>query len=546
MTGRLRIALGQLNLLVGDLDGNREQLRDATRRAREEFKAHAVIFPELAITGYPPEDLLLRPGFVRDAAAALDRLAIDTSGIDVIVGHPLASEGRLYNALTVLRDGQHAATYCKHCLPNYSVFDEKRYFEPGKLSCVRVIQGYRTGLLICEDIWEPGPARRLVQDLGAELILVINASPYHREKGRERERMVAERASENGVPIIYLNMVGGQDELVFDGDSFVVAADGQITQRCPAFEAGLYLAEFERRAGRVVPVSHAPSEPLPVEAEVYRALVLGVRDYIGKNRFAGAVIGLSGGIDSALTLCIVADAIGAERVEAVLMPSRYTADMSIEDARAQAEALGVAWRIIPIEPMVNAFVGSLHEEFRGLPADTTEENLQARTRGMLLMAISNKTGKMVITTGNKSEMSVGYATLYGDMAGGFAAIKDVPKTLVYRVANYRNSIGAVIPRRVFERAPSAELRPDQKDTDSLPPYEVLDPILERYVERDQSAAEIVAAGFEAAAVERVIAMVDRNEYKRRQAPPGVRITPRAFGRDRRYPITSGYGRPAKR
>jgi NAD+ synthase (glutamine-hydrolysing) len=432
--------------------------------------------------------------------------------------------------------------YCKQCLPNYGVFDEKRYFEPGALSCVHAIRGYRVGFLICEDVWEPAPARRLAQDLGAELIVVINASPYHREKWRERERVVAGRARENGVPVVYLNLVGGQDELVFDGDSFVAAADGAVVQRCPAFEAGLYLAEFERRDGRVVAVPQTPPAPLPVEEEVYRALVLGVRDYIGKNRFAGAVLGLSGGIDSALTLCLAVDAIGAARVEAVLMPSRFTADMSIEDARAQAEAMGVAWRLIPIEPMVNAFIDSLREEFRGLPADTTEENLQARTRGMLLMAISNKTGRMVLTTGNKSEMAVGYATLYGDMAGGFAVIKDVPKTLVYRLAEYRNSLGAVIPRRVFERPPSAELRADQKDTDSLPPYDVLDPILERYVERDQSPAEIAAAGFDAATVERVIAMVDRNEYKRRQAPPGVRITPRAFGRDRRYPITSGYGR----
>ncbi len=563
MSERLRIALGQLNLLVGDLGGNREQLRDATRRARDQLKAHAVIFPELAITGYPPEDLLLRPGFMRDAADSLDRLTAEVQGIDVMVGHPWSHQGRLYNALSVLRDGKCAATYSKHCLPNYGVFDEKRYFEPGTRACVHAIHGFRTGLLICEDIWEPAPARRLVQDHGAELIVVVNASPYHREKGRERERLVADRACENGVAIVYLNLVGGQDELVFDGGSFIVAADGKLAQRCPDFEAGLYLAEFERRDGRVVPVAQALSSPPPVEEEVYRALVLGVRDYIGKNRFAGAVIGLSGGIDSALTLCIAVDAIGADRVEAVLMPSRYTADMSIEDARVQAEALGVAARVIPIEPMFRAFIDSLQEEFRGLPADTTEENLQARTRGMLLMAISNKTGKMVITTGNKSEMSVGYATLYGDMAGGFAAIKDVPKTFVYRVAKWRDAQGCasaaggrmpgaansrytVIPKRVFERAPSAELRPDQKDTDSLPPYEVLDPILERYVERDQSPAEIVAAGFEASTVERVIAMVDRNEYKRRQAPPGVRITPRAFGRDRRYPITSGYRRPAKR
>jgi len=546
MTGRLRIALGQLNLLVGDLDGNQTRLRDAIGRARDELHAHAVVFPELAITGYPPEDLLLRPGFIQDSGKVVERLAAAATGIDAVTGFPLAREGCLYNALAVLRDGQRTATYCKHLLPNYGIFDEKRYFEPGTVSCVHGIEGYRAGLLICEDIWDPEPARRLVQGLGAEFIIVINASPYHRDKRREREQLVADRARETGVAVVYLNLVGGQDELVFDGGSFVVAADGQVVVRCPAFEEDIYLIEFERQDRRVVPVAQPVPELPPVEEEVYRALVLGVRDYIEKNRFAGAVIGLSGGVDSALTLCITVDAIGADRVEAVMMPSRYTAAMSVDDAKAQATALGVTWHVIPIEPMFNAFLQALREEFRGLPADTTEENLQARIRGMLLMAISNKTGKMVITTGNKSEMSVGYATLYGDMAGGFAAIKDVPKTLVYRAARYRNSIRPVIPVRVFERAPSAELRPDQKDTDSLPPYEVLDPILERYVERDQSAAEIVLAGFDANTVERVIAMVDRNEYKRRQSPPGVRITPRAFGRDRRYPITSGYRRPVKR
>jgi NAD+ synthase (glutamine-hydrolysing) len=419
------------------------------------------------------------------------------------------------------------------------------------------IKGTPVGVTICEDIWERGPVEQSV-NAGARLVLNINASPYHRRKGQERFDIVARRARDNGVPIVYLNLVGGQDELVFDGDSFVVDARGEMAQRAPAFEEGLHLVEIET-GRRVAPVPATISPDLSEEESVYGALVLGVRDYIGKNGFAGAIIGLSGGVDSALTLCIAVDAIGASQVEAVMMPSRYTAAMSLEDARSQAEALGVKYSTIPIEPMFETFLGALREEFTGKKPDSTEENIQARIRGTLLMAISNKTGRMVLTTGNKSEMSVGYATLYGDMAGGFAAIKDVPKTLVYRLAEYRDAQGrasaaggrmpgtanqryTVIPRRVFERPPSAELAPDQKDTDSLPPYEVLDPVLERYVELDQSAEDIIAAGFDEATVRKVLRMVDRNEYKRRQAAPGVRITPRAFGRDRRYPITSGYGR----
>jgi NAD+ synthase (glutamine-hydrolysing) len=462
------------------------------------------------------------------------------AGIDVIVGYPKRQYGRLFNAASLLRGGKVTATYFKHILPNYGVFDEKRYFAEGSDPCVLDIMGTPVGVTICEDIWERGPVEQSV-NAGARLVLNINASPYHWRKGQERFDIVARRARDNGVPIVYLNLVGGQDELVFDGDSFVVDARGEMTQRAPAFEEGLHLVEIET-GRRVAPVPAQIAPDLSEEESVYGALVLGVRDYIGKNGFPGAVIGLSGGVDSALTLCIAVDAIGAPRVEAVMMPSRYTAAMSLEDARSQAEALGVKHSTLPIEPMFEAFLGALREEFRGKKPDSTEENIQARIRGTLLMAISNKTGRMVLTTGNKSEMSVGYATLYGDMAGGFAAIKDVPKTLVYRLAEYRNSIKPVIPRRVFERPPSAELAPDQKDTDSLPPYAVLDPVLERYVELDQSAEDIVAAGFDEAVVRRVLRMVDRNEYKRRQAAPGVRITPRAFGRDRRYPITSGYGR----
>jgi NAD+ synthase (glutamine-hydrolysing) len=482
----------------------------------------------------------LRPDLGVRVELALGEMLRGISGIDVIVGYPKRQYGRLFNAASLLRGGKVAATCFKHILPNYGVFDEKRYFAEGADPCVFDIKGMPVGITICEDVWERGPVEQAVK-AGAKLVFNINASPYHRKKGQERFEVVARRARDNRVPIVYLNMVGGQDELVFDGDSFVVDARGEMTQRAPAFEEGLHLVEIKIGA-RMAPVPATISPDLSEAESVYGALVLGVRDYIGKNGFAGAVIGLSGGVDSALTLCIAVDAIGASRVEAVLMPSRYTAAMSLEDARAQAEALGVKHSTLPIEPMFEAFLGALREEFAGRKPDSTEENIQARIRGVLLMAISNKTGRMVLTTGNKSEMSVGYATLYGDMAGGFAAIKDVPKMLVYRLAEYRNSIKPVIPRRVFERPPSAELAPDQKDTDSLPAYEVLDPILERYVELDQSAEDIIAGGFDEAVVRRVLRMVDRNEYKRRQAAPGVRITPRAFGRDRRYPITSGYGR----
>ena len=540
MSARLRIALAQINLLVGDVAGNVRKMTDHVARARDELKADLVVFPELAVIGYPPEDLLLRPDLIARAERGLADLAGAASGIDVLVGYPRRINAKLYNAASVLRDGAVLSAYHKHHLPNYGVFDEKRYFTSADESCVVTIGSAPIGLTICEDMWAAGPIERSVA-AGAKLIININASPYDMNKARERIALAEGYARRLRVPFIYLNLVGGQDELVFDGESFVLDAGARMVWRAPAFTEGLFPVDFEVAAD-VVPIPGDLAPELPNEESVYAALVLGVRDYVEKNRFAGVVIGLSGGIDSALTLCIAVDALGAERVEAVLMPSRYTADMSIEDARLEAEALGVRCRIIPIEPVFHAFLDALRDEFRGMQPDTTEENIQARVRGVLLMAISNKTGKMVLTTGNKSEMAVGYATLYGDMAGGFAAIKDVPKTLVYRLAAMRNRRKPVIPQRVFDRPPSAELAPDQKDTDSLPPYAVLDPILERYVERDQSIEDIVAAGFEEAVVRRVIAMVDRNEYKRRQAAPGVRITPRAFGRDRRYPITSGYGR----
>jgi NAD+ synthase (glutamine-hydrolysing) len=535
----LRIALAQLNPTVGDIDGNAAKIVAWALRARDELKADLVVFPELALTGYPPEDLLLRPGFLDATLAGLEEIKRQVRGIDVILGYPRSATGGLYNAASLLRDGRIVGSYHKVHLPNYGVFDERRYFVPGGETCVVEVKGIPVGLTVCEDIWLPGPVEEAAA-AGARLVVNINASPFHLGKGDEREGVLQQRIEAARVPVVYVNQVGGQDELVFDGHSFVMDAVGQVSQRAPGFEEGLFPAEFHGADDVVWPV---PQDALPVmgdDESIYSALVLGVRDYIAKNGFAGVVLGLSGGIDSALALAIAVDALGADRCEAISMPSRYTADMSIEDARLEAEALGVPFRVIPIEPTFNAFLDSLKDEFAGLPPDVTEENIQARCRGVLLMAVSNKKHKMVLTTANKSETAVGYSTLYGDMAGGFDVLKDVPKTLVYRLAEYRNRMAPVIPRRVIERAPSAELAPGQRDSDTLPPYDVLDGILERYVERDQSIDDIAAAGFERATVERVARLVDRNEYKRRQAPPGPRITRRAFGRDRRYPITNGF------
>lgn len=537
----LRIVIAQLNLMVGDTDGNAQRVIEAAVKARDDLHADLVVFPELTITGYPPEDLLLRRGFRDHAKQSLEQIRQQVHGIDVILGYPYDEADGVYNAASLIREGEIIATYFKHHLPNYSVFDEKRYFLAGSKPCVVNIKGVAVGITICEDIWFAEPAQ-LAAEAGAQLIVNINASPYHVSKRQEREVVVTHRAQETGLPVVYVNLVGGQDELVFDGESFVVDAQGATLVRAPAFEEALLPVDFSLDGKQLKPVI---TQPLPAvlsaHASVYQALVLGVRDYIEKNRFQGVVMGVSGGIDSALTLAIAVDAIGAERVEAVSMPSRYTADMSNEDAAAEAQALGVVYHTIPIEKVYSAFLDSLRDEFAGTKVDTTEENIQARCRGVLLMAISNKKRKIVLTTGNKSEMSVGYATLYGDMAGGFSALKDVPKTLVYQLAEYRNSISPVIPQRVIARPPSAELAPDQKDEDSLPPYDVLDPILGLYVEQDKSLEEIIALGYDAETVRRVATMVDRNEYKRRQAAPGVRITKRAFGRDRRYPITSGYG-----
>ena len=535
----LRIALAQLNLFVGDVGGNTQRVIDTAAEARDRLKADLVLFPELALSGYPPEDLLFHKGMRRQVAAAMERVRNEVSGVAVMVGYPDYTDDAIYNAAALIRDGKVLANYHKQELPNYSVFDEKRYFKPGSESRIVELQGIRVGLLICEDVWEPIPARAAC-DAGAQLLVVINGSPYSLQYQRRREDMVRARIKDTGLPIVYVNMLGGQDELIFDGGSFVMNAAGEIVQRAAPFKETLYAIDVDLIDGKAVPRPGHIEPELSKEASVYNALVLGVHDYVSKHRFPGVVLGLSGGIDSALTLAIAVDALGADRVRVVMMPSRYTSQMSIDDAAEQARTLGVGHDVISIEGMFEAALGALKEVFTGRAPDTTEENIQARCRGLLLMAISNKTGRMVLTTGNKSEMAVGYATLYGDMAGGFAPIKDCSKMLVYRLAHYRNSIAQVIPPRVIERAPSAELRHDQKDSDSLPPYEVLDAILELFIEDNLSVDEISSRGFDRATVGRVLEMVKRNEYKRRQAPPGVRISDRAFGRDWRYPITSGY------
>jgi NAD+ synthase (glutamine-hydrolysing) len=500
-----------------------------------------VVFPELAVCGYPPEDLLFQAGLQQRIGPALEKIKASTaaSPITVLVGYPEYEDSAIYNSAALFAGGKQVANYRKQILPNYSVFDEERYFVPGNRPVVATVNGVRVGLAVCEDVWEPGPGASLA-DAGAQLIVSIHGSPFKRGKQVLRESIMQKRCRETGLPMVYANMVGGQDELVFDGGSAVFAADGTVTLRGPDFADGLFIADFEVAGDSVVPVA-GDIESLPGDEEsIYSALVMGVHDYVKKNGFPGVVIGLSGGIDSALTLAIAVDALGAEAVQAVMMPYRYTADISIADAQDQAQRLGVDYRTLPIESMVSVTNETLAELFANLPEDTTEENIQSRCRGLLLMAISNKTGRMVLATGNKSEMAVGYATLYGDMNGGFAPIKDCTKTLVYQLARYRNSLGDVIPERVITREPSAELAPDQRDSDSLPPYEVLDPILDALMLENCSSGDIVVRGFDPDIVEQIVAIVRRNEYKRRQAAPGVRISARAFGRDWRYPITSGY------
>jgi NAD+ synthase (glutamine-hydrolysing) len=536
----LHILMAQINTFVGDFEGNTAKVIQAIEHAEQSKESAVVVFPELTLSGYPPEDLLLRPSIAVRVKQSLDTiLAQMTGSAYAVIGYPRMVNGTLYNVAGVLHRGEIIAEYRKQKLPNYQVFDEKRYFGTGDQPCVIEVAGIRLGLSICEDIWEQEPTIQAAA-AGAQLLININSSPYHRGKRNERWELVASRARRSALPIVYVNQVGGQDELVFDGGSFAVAADGAVVAAAPNFEEGLYWLQVDFGSGAPV-ISGLPVFPPLDEVEAtWRALVLGVRDYVDKNRFRGVVLGLSGGIDSALTLAVAVEALGPERVEAIMMPFRYTSQMSVEDAAQQSRVQGVNHKVISIEPIYEAFMESLREEFAGTAVDTTEENLQARCRGVLLMSISNKKGVLVLTTGNKSEMAVGYSTLYGDMAGGFDVLKDVPKTLVFELCRYRNSLGACIPQRVIDRPPSAELAPDQKDEDSLPPYDVLDRILELYVERDYSAEAIIATGMDREQVQRVLRLVDLNEYKRRQAPIGVRITRRGFGRDRRYPITSGW------
>lgn len=536
MSQSLTIALAQENFLVGDIDGNSGIIVHAAAQAQQQG-AQLIVFSELALTGYPPEDLLLRPSLQLRTEQALQRIAGASQDIAIAVGYPWREEGKLYNCAGIWYQGQCLGHYAKQHLPNYQVFDEERYFDAGDTPCVVELLGQRIALTVCEDVWHPGPVEQAAE-AGAGLILNLNASPFHIGKQHERLALLSAHARRHNVALLYVNQVGGQDELVFDGASFAVAKSGENILQLPAYERAVSYVQWD--GDELQPLSQSVPAHTDELASLYQALVLGVRDYVNKNRFKGVILGLSGGIDSALTLAIAADALGPERVKAVMMPFTYTSGMSKEDAAEQAETMGVAYESISIEPMYREFMHALAAEFAGLPVDTTEENLQSRCRGVLLMAISNKTGYMVLTTGNKSEMAVGYATLYGDMAGGYGALKDVYKTRVFALAEYRNSISPVIPQRVIDRPPSAELAPDQVDEDSLPPYPVLDAILERYIEQDMSAAAIIRDGFEQDDVMRVLRLVDVNEYKRRQAPIGVRVTQRGFGRDRRYPVTNGW------
>lgn len=530
--------MAQLNPLVGDIDGNAQKVLAAIEQAQQQ-NADVLVFPELMLTGYPPEDLLLRPSIKPRVERVLARICAAVGDLYVVLGYPRARAQGLFNCAGVIHQGMLIAEYDKQELPNYQVFDEKRYFIAGIQACVVDIRGVPVGITVCEDIWQTAPILR-AKTAGARLLLNLNASPFHIGKQSEREQLLQQRAREGEMPIVYVNMVGGQDELVFDGGSFAVDARGAPQLIAPSFDEGLFALNARWDGQRCTIERGEQAQSLSRVASAYRALVLGVRDYVNKNRFNGVVLGLSGGIDSALTLAIAVDALGADRVEAVMMPFRYTAQMSVEDAADEARRLNVNYRSIPIESIYTSVVDALAQEFAGRTIDKTEENIQARCRGVLLMAISNKKGSLVLTTGNKSEMAVGYSTLYGDMAGGLDVLKDVPKTLVFELSNYRNSIAPVIPQRVIDRPPSAELAPDQKDQDTLPPYDELDRILELYVEHDYSLDAIVAEGFARDVVARVIRMVDLNEYKRRQAAVGIRITQRGFGRDRRYPITSGW------
>ena len=534
----MKLAIAQINCTVGDLDGNIRKILDYTHQAKN-AGARLVITPELALSGYPPEDLLLRNGFRLACQKALADLTKEISGVMLLVGHPHLEDNKLYNAASVISDGKIIATYHKNLLPNDSVFDERRYFEPGSDSCLFELEGIRFGVNICQDIWQENTATR-AREMGADMLIVLNASPYHMRKQALRHQIVRQRIRETGMPMIYINLVGAQDELIFDGASFAMNARGKLTHQFNELTETLGLIELQN--GTLVPGEIAPSQTL--EATVYQGLCLGLKDYVRKNGIPGVLLGLSGGVDSALTLAIAVDALGAGKVEAVMMPSPFTADISLSDARMMAGTLKVRYSELSIQPVFDKFLDTLATQIPEPPGhnqpDTTEENLQARIRGNMLMALSNKYGSIVLTTGNKSEIAVGYCTLYGDMAGGFAVLKDITKTMVYRLCRYRNTLGNVIPERVISRAPSAELRPGQTDQDSLPPYDVLDGIVEAYMEQDLSLQEILDMKYAEADVRRVVRLIRLNEYKRRQSPPGIRITQRGFGKDWRYPITSKY------
>ena len=529
----MKIAVAQINMTVGDFPGNAERIRRAVDAARE-AGAKLVVTPEMAMSGYPAEDLWLRDDFCDQCTAELVKLAPYCTDVAVVVGYPHREGRTRYNAAALLRNGRIERVYFKQKLPNYRVFDEKRYFETGNQACVFEVDGRKVSITICEDLWFPEPAAQ-AKAAGAELLISINASPFNRSQQAERYTRMGARVKETKLPLLYVHGTGGQDELVFDGASFALDGEGLVTYQAETFRESVDIVDFSGKA-----VAGPMAKPLTEEEIIYRALMTGVGDYVNKNGFPGVLLGLSGGIDSALVLAICVDALGAERVHAVMMPSDYTAAISLEDAREMAKVHGVQYTEIAIKPVFDAFRAQLAPTFAGRQEDTTEENLQSRIRGSLLMAMSNKSGSIVVTTGNKSEMATGYCTLYGDMAGGYAVLKDIVKMLVYRLSNWRNTKGRVIPARVIERAPSAELRPDQTDQDSLPPYEVLDAVVERYMERDMSPEQIAGVGYDLAAVRQVVRLIQQNEYKRRQAPPGVRITPRGFGKDWRYPITSGF------
>ena len=536
----IHIVIAQLNFTVGDIENNTKKIIEAIKKVNEDNNADVIVFPELCVSSYPPEDLLLRPAFNKSINIAVEKIKAVTKNIHVILGYPLIQNENLYNVCSLIYDKKIKKTYYKQYLPNYSVFDEKRYFTSGNDLCTFEIKGVTAALTICEDIWVEKPTADAAA-ANAKILFNINASPFDKNKKLERKNVISKKASESGMFIVYVNLVGGQDELIFDGNSMVFDKKGNVIFQAPEFEEGLYKTHIDIKNVENKKELKNEKDLCSVEEKIiYKGLVLGVKDYVEKNNFQGVVVGLSGGIDSALTLCIAVDALGSKNVEALIMPSRYTSKMSTDDARALAEKLKVEYKIISIEAPFSAFLQSLEPIFKKLPMDTTEENIQARVRGVLLMAVSNKYNKLVLATGNKSEMSVGYATLYGDMAGGYSPLKDVWKTLVYRLAKWRNKEQEVIPENIINRPPTAELRDNQLDRDSLPDYEILDPILEQYIELDRHPEEIIKNGFDKKIVYEIISLVDKNEYKRRQAAPGIKITERAFGKDRRYPISSGY------